>query len=141
MHPPRPTDFFSCPKSSNNLQPVFTMIKSIAFFVYCVKDMARARKFYEETLGLTTGLNYEDKWVEYEVAGQTFAVTSMDIGHQAGVKGGVVGFEVEDYDKTIAQLKQKQVKFVMDTYETPGCRFAVITDPDGNEMMIHRRKS
>jgi predicted enzyme related to lactoylglutathione lyase len=116
------------------------MINSIAFFTYPVTDMARARKFYEETLGLKVGLNYQEQWVEYEVAGQTFAITSMDIGHKAGVKGGVVGFEVDDYDKALVTLKEKQAKFVMDTYETPGCRFAAVADPDGNEVMIHKRK-
>lgn len=117
------------------------MIKSIAFIVYSVSDMPRARKFYEGTLGLKTGMIFQEVWVEYEVAGQTFAITSMDIGRKPGVKGGVVAFEVDDYDKMIAALKAKQVKFSMETYETPVCHFAAIEDPDGNEMMIHKRKS
>ena len=28
----------------------------------------------------------------------------------------------------------------METYKTPVCRFAVIADPDGNEIIIHKRK-
>ena len=117
------------------------MIKSIAFFSYIVKDMARARKFYETSLGLTVGMNFADQWVEYEVAGQTFAITCMDTGHQAGVKGGIVAFEVDDFDTALVRLKATQVKFVMDKYETPVCNFAVVADPDGNEIMIHRRKA
>ena len=35
------------------------MLKSIAFFVYPVSDMARARKFYEEALGLKMGMNFK----------------------------------------------------------------------------------
>ena len=117
------------------------MIKSIAFFSYVVKDMARARKFYETSLGLTVGMNFADQWVEYEVAGQTFAITCMDTGHQAGVKGGIVAFEVDDFDTALVRLKATQTKFVMDKYETPVCNFAVVADPDGNEVMIHRRKA
>ncbi len=116
------------------------MINSIAFFMYPVTDMARAREFYEETLGLKVGMNFQEHWVEYVVAGQTFGITTVDMGHQAGVKGGVAGFEVDDYDEALARLREKQVKFVMDTYETPVCHFAVVTDPDGNELMIHKRK-
>jgi predicted enzyme related to lactoylglutathione lyase len=117
------------------------MITSIAFFSYIVKDMARARKFYETTLGLNVGMNFQDMWVEYEVGGQTFAITTMDTGHQAGVKGGTVAFEVDDFDQALVRLKAMQTKFVLDKYETPVCNFAVIADPDGNEIMIHRRKS
>jgi predicted enzyme related to lactoylglutathione lyase len=117
------------------------MINSIAFFNYTVKDMARARKFYETTLGLTPGMNFQDQWVEYEVAGQTFAITSMETGHQPGLKGGYVAFEVDDFEKTMVRLKAMQTKFVMEKYETPVCHFAVIADPDGNEIMIHKRKS
>jgi len=116
------------------------MIKSIAFFLYPVKDIARSRKFYEETLGLKLGMNFQDQWIEYEVDGVAFAISSIDMQHQPGAKGGVVGFEVDDYEKEIARLKAAKVNFLMETYETPVCHFAVITDPDGNEVMIHKRK-
>ncbi len=117
------------------------MLKSVAFFVYPVTDMARARKFYEETLGLQLGMNFQDAWVEFDLAGQTLDITNMDMGHQPGAKGGAIAFEVDDYGKAIAALKEKKAPFVMDTYETPVCHFAVVADPDGNQVMIHRRKS
>ena len=117
------------------------MLKSIAFFVYPVTDMARARKFYEETLGLKLAMNYQDAWVEFELDGQTLAITNMDLGHQPGAKGGMIAFEVDDHNKVVTALKEKKATFVMDTYETPGCHFAVVADPDGNQIMIHRRKS
>jgi len=28
----------------------------------------------------------------------------------------------------------------MDTYPTPVCQFAVVADPDGNQVMVHKRK-
>jgi hypothetical protein len=28
----------------------------------------------------------------------------------------------------------------MDTMETPVCHFAIVRDPDGNAVMIHKRK-
>lgn len=35
-------------------------VKHIAFTVYPVKDMARARSFYEQDLGLRLGKNFHD---------------------------------------------------------------------------------
>jgi predicted enzyme related to lactoylglutathione lyase len=115
------------------------MINSVAFFVYPVRDIARSREFYEQVLGLKVETNFGDKWIEYDVAGTTFAITSMDIAHQPGAKGGAVAFEVDDLDAEIARLKIKRVKFVLDTYTTPVCRFIVIADPDDNDVMIHKR--
>jgi extradiol dioxygenase family protein len=48
------------------------MFKKVAFTYYPVTDVSRARKFYEETLGLKSGSagNQEDNWwVEYDLPG------------------------------------------------------------------------
>ncbi|MEK7674906.1 MAG: VOC family protein [Verrucomicrobiota bacterium] len=116
------------------------MITSIAFYVYPVTDIARARHFYENVLGLKLESNFRDEWIEYDLNGGTFAITTTDATHQAGIKGGVIAFEVDDLDSEIARLKAQPVKFVMETCETPVCRFAVVNDPDGNELIIHKRK-
>ena len=115
------------------------MLKSIAFFVYPVTDMARARKFYEETLGLKLASNFKDMWVEYELGDGTLALTNAEIG-TPGAKGGAIAFEVDDHAKTVAELKAKNVTFVLDVCDTPVCHFATIADPDGNHVMIHKRK-
>ena len=49
-------------------------------------------------------------------------------------------FEVADLDAFVKTLKGKSVTFVMDILETPVCRMAVISDPDGNHITIHKRK-
>lgn len=117
------------------------MITSIAFTVYPVKDMAAARRFYEDALGLKLGMNFQDAWVEYDVAGGTFAITNMDERHHAGANGAVVAFEVEDLDACVAALKGKGVPFVLEAIATPVCRLAIVSDPDGNEVILHRRNA
>src|SRR4030066_538476 len=72
------------------------MIKSIAFIVYPVSDMARSRVFYESVLGLTPAYSYGDEWVEYDLGDSTFAITTTDMGHTPGALGAIVAFEVED---------------------------------------------
>lgn len=115
------------------------MITSIAFTVYPVSDMAAARRFYENALGLTLAMNYQELWVEYDVAGGTFALTTMDERHQAGAKGAIVGFEVTDLDACVASLKANGATFVQEPMSTPVCRIAIVSDPSGNEVMLHRR--
>lgn len=117
------------------------MIQSIAFFVYPISDMKRARDFYERVLGLKAGSSFGDEWIEYDVGGATFAITAMDATHKPAAKGAVVAFEVDDLDATVAQLKAAGARFAQENAESPVCRFAIALDPDGNELIIHKRKS
>ena len=116
------------------------MIASIAFIVYPVTDMARSRMFYETVPGLTVNENHEGTWVEYDVGGCIFAITTTDMGHRPGAKGAVVGFETFDLDRCVKGLKEQSVTFVADIFSTPACRMAVIEDPDSNRIVIHKRR-
>lgn len=53
------------------------MIKHIAFTMYPVKDMARARRFYEEALGLAPTKDCRGEWVEYHLDNGCFALTTL----------------------------------------------------------------
>ncbi len=121
-------------------------ITEIAFTVYPVSDITRAREFYEETLGLGVyeEVDYEQEggpagtyWIEYEVNGSIFAISNnLELSQQNGV-----AFEVEDYEEAIAALKDAGVRFVTDRIDTPVCCLRVISDPDGNLITIHKRKT
>ena len=117
------------------------MITNIAFTVYPVSDVVKSRRFYEEILGLKIGHNFGDRWVEYDIAGQTFAISNMMEGNTPGAQGAGIGLEVDDFDKTLASLKQAGVKFLAEAFSTPVCRMAVIADPDGNGIVIHKLNS
>lgn len=116
------------------------MITAMAFTVYPVSDMARSGRFYENVLGLTAGYVLGDQWVEYDVGGSTFAVTTTDMGHPPGAKGAVVAFETTDLDAFVKRLKEQSVPFVVEMFSTPVCRMAVIEDPDRNHVTIHQRQ-
>jgi predicted enzyme related to lactoylglutathione lyase len=116
------------------------MLKEIAFTCYPVADMAKARAFYEGLLGLKVTHSFGDGWIEYDLGAGTFVVTSMDENHKPGIKGAVVAFEVEDFDKAMSHLKERHAKFINEPSDTPVCRVAVIADPDGNEIILHKRK-
>ncbi len=122
------------------------MLKVIefAFTGYSVTDVARSRAFYEDILGLkpATVFDHEGKyWVEYEVGAHTLAITNMSEEWKPSPDGGGIALEVEDFDVSIAWLKEKGVKFYFEPTDSPVCRMALVSDPDGNSLCIHKRKS
>lgn len=118
------------------------MINEIAFTVTPVTDLSRARAFYEGILELKpTSLYEEAGWVEYEIGAGAFALGRSDDKWKPSPFGSSVAFEVDDLDATITKLKESDVAFDMDVTDTAVCRMAVVLDPDGSKVMIHKRKA
>ena len=116
------------------------MIKKVAFVAIAVSDKERARKFYQETLELKPGMTaMEGAWVEYELGAVTLGV-GCHPAWQPSRDGTSVAFEVDDIDVAIAKLKERGVTFEMDKTETPVCWMAQFRDPDGNKLLVHKRK-
>jgi predicted enzyme related to lactoylglutathione lyase len=118
-------------------------ITEIAFSCYAVTDMARARKFYEDVLGLkptTVHDSEHGKWVEYEFGPHALAIGSSPM-FKASPDGCSVALEVENFDDAIAHLKKHNVKFRIEPMPTPVCQMAMVFDPDGNTICIHKRKA
>ncbi len=59
---------------------------------------------------------------------------------RARVQGTSGALAVEDFDAAILKLKVAVIRFAMEPFETPGCHMAVVQDPDGNKLMIHKLK-
>jgi len=114
------------------------MIKDLAFVLYPVTDIARARAFYEGTLGLKVAETFGDSWIEYAAGSATFAITNA---FSAAAPPSSVAFEVDDLDAQLASLKEAGVPIQGDINEFPGCRMALITDPDGSTICLHQKKS
>lgn len=117
------------------------MIKEIAFTAVPVTDMQRARAFYEGSLGLKpTHDAGEGQWIEYEIGPGTLAITNIESEWKPSEQGTMVAFEVDDLDASVAGLKAGGVSIVMDIFETPVCRMAIVADPDGNKLTLHQHK-
>lgn len=121
------------------------MIKKVAFTMYPVIDPARARRFYEETLGLTVGSHGGEgdrQWIEYDLpGGGCIALTNVVPDKPSTEAGGTIALEVEDLDALIADLKSKGVQFKSDIIHSPVCRMAVCVDSEGNALLLHQLKS
>jgi predicted enzyme related to lactoylglutathione lyase len=115
--------------------------KKIAFTGIPVTDMKRARGFYEGVLGLKpAGVFGEGIWIEYEIGPDTLAIGSVGDQWKPSADGTSVAIEVEDFDAAIRSLKEAKARFAEEKIESPVCWMAVVHDPDGNKIIIHKLK-
>jgi predicted enzyme related to lactoylglutathione lyase len=130
--------------NSSVLTPAATIrVKEIAFVLHPVADIARARKFYEQLLGLAIGMQLEFTpgvwWIEYEIAGVALAVTNL---FPAGAPGGAsLSLEVADLDAARAAIAGAKSTVTSDITEYPPCRMFGIMSPDGHSVIFHQRKA
>ena len=110
-----------------------------------VKDMARARRFYETQLGLQPeGLRPDGKF-NYRVGGTTLALFPKAEGTKA--THTALSFRVERIEPAVAALKGRGVQFA--DYDFPGLKTvehvcvlgsekaAWFEDPEGNILCLH----
>lgn len=118
-------------------------VLEFAFVGYPVTDLQRSRDFYENVLGFSPNSTWGDEktgWVEYEIGPHTLAITNSSRElWKASSNGPAVALEVEDFDESMKHLRQNGVTFTIEPTTSPICRLAVITDPDGNSIAIHKR--
>ncbi|MDZ5458100.1 VOC family protein [Azohydromonas lata] len=110
-----------------------------------VKDMARARAFYETCLGLQPGGLQPDGKFVYRVGGSTLALFPKVEGTKADHTA--ISFQVSDIAAEIQELKRAGVVF--EDYDFPGLKTvnhvcvlgaekaAWFKDTEGNYLCIH----
>jgi predicted enzyme related to lactoylglutathione lyase len=92
------------------------------------QDLERARAFYSEQLGLEP-TEERPGGLRYRVAGGEFAI--FQSGGEPSGEHTQMGFEVEDIDAAVAELRQRGVVF--EEYDLPGLTTVDgIADIDGN---------
>jgi predicted enzyme related to lactoylglutathione lyase len=117
-------------------------IQKTDFVVIPSRDLERSRRFYGEVLGLRPDPHAQgERWIEFwagdtcpglwepEAMGQEFQPT----------KNGPIAFRVPDVAAARAELEAKGVKFHGETIDSGVCHIAPFEDPDGNDLMLHRR--
>lgn len=120
-------------------------ITAIAYTGYPVTDMPRARAFYEGLLGLQSAKIFEHdgrQWIEYDIGPATLCISNMAPDKwKPSPDGPVTALEVEDFAAAVAGLRGGGVKFLIEPMDTGVCEMAIVADPDGNSLIIHRRKA
>jgi predicted enzyme related to lactoylglutathione lyase len=110
-----------------------------------VKDIDRARAFYEGCLGLSPGGFKPDGKFVYSVGGSTLALFPKPEGTKADHTA--ISFQVNDITASIEQLKRSGVVF--EDYDFPGLKTvnhvcvlgaekaAWFKDTEGNYLCLH----
>lgn len=111
-----------------------------------VIDMARARAFYERSLGLTPGGFRPDGKFVYAVGGSTLALFPKEEGTKA--EHTAISFRVDDIAASVSELEKAGVVF--EDYDLPGFKTvdhvcvlgaekaAWFKDTEGNYLCIHQ---
>jgi predicted enzyme related to lactoylglutathione lyase len=101
-----------------------------------VDDMARALKFYGQTLGLPVK-NEGDDWSELSADGVTIGLNARESTHGDGTGGAVLTFQPDGtlYDE-IVRLTDAGVQFVDEVSEHPWGRIASFKDSEGNDLQL-----
>jgi len=115
-------------------------VQKLDFVAIPSRDAERARAFYGETLGLRRDPKSENEfWVgdtclgiwEPERQGMPFEPQ----------RNGHLALHVADVGEARKELEAKGVEFQSETFDTGVCHMALFRDPDGNDLMLHRRYS
>ena len=118
--------------------------KADATPMIAVKDLDRARSFYEGTLGLTSKDEWGGEGVTLKSGDTLFNVYKSEF---AGTnKATALTFDVDDVDSQVRELKDKGVSFEHydlqglerqgDVYVAQGMKTAWFKDPDGNILSL-----
>ena len=113
------------------------MIKTVWCIAFYVSDLRKAKKFYEEILGLEKKYEYPS-YVGFECGGVEIGLIPKLEGEQkASQTSPSVEFLVDNVDKVYKDLKSKGVKFIKELHdEAWGGSQATFTDPDGHILEI-----
>ncbi len=116
------------------------MIKEFAFIGIPVTDLPRARKFYEDVLGLKPSSEVVRNNIEYDVGSGTLLIADYGDRWRPASGGTIAAFEVDDVDAMTARVKASGAAVQMEATDSPVCRFSMVSDPDGNTLILHKRK-
>lgn len=96
--------------------------QSEVFTSFSVDDLKSARKFYADVLGLDVTESREGLSIALHGGGKAFIYPKPN--HQPATYT-ILNFRVDDVDRTVAQLKEKGIRF--ESYDLPGLK----TDENG----------
>jgi predicted enzyme related to lactoylglutathione lyase len=117
-----------------------SLILGIDTTTYLVKDVARAKAFYRDVMGLPLTAEFGDQGCEFVMPDNTaFSLWKMDDG--SWTQGNGVIFSVADFEGALDHYKGAGVKVAPHTEDTPVCKMGFAEDSEGNTFILHFRKN
>jgi catechol 2,3-dioxygenase-like lactoylglutathione lyase family enzyme len=114
-------------------------VERVDFVSFLTQDIARAKRFYGEVLGLEIETEGEND-LEFRAGQVTLDIFDpSSIGQPFAPSPAGLALRVPDVAAARAELEAKDVEFEGDTIDTGVCHMAHFRDPDDNALMLHRR--
>ena len=114
-------------------------VEHVDFVSFLTQDLARAKRFYTEVIGLEVETEGEHD-LELQAGQVTLDIFDpSSIGQPFAPSPAGLALRVSDVDAARVELEAKGVEFDGETIVTGVCRQAWFKDPDGNALMLHRR--
>ncbi len=116
--------------------------KPIAFAGMAATEIKRARALHEGTLGLKASSEFnQGVWIEYQIGPDTLAIGSVGDQWKPSPDDTSVAIEVEDFEDALQTLEKANAPVLAEKIESPTCRMAIVQDPDGNKIIVHKLKT
>jgi catechol 2,3-dioxygenase-like lactoylglutathione lyase family enzyme len=122
-----------------------SLVTGVDFVSIPTKNMAAARDFYGNVLGLEAsklwqGPGEDPVGAEFETGTVTIALMDCDrLGIPFQPMKAPIAFQVEDVRAAKAELESRGVSFQGDIIDSGVCHQAIFEDPDGNTLDLHHR--
>lgn len=115
-----------------------TAIRGIDASYYLVKDVARAKTFWRDVMGLAVTWDAES-FVEFDLGdGNTFGLFRMEDGSWSKCDG--ILFSVGDAREAAGYYRARGAKIKDEFFDGPACIMAFGEDSEGNDFILHQRK-
>jgi catechol 2,3-dioxygenase-like lactoylglutathione lyase family enzyme len=120
------------------------IVERVDFISVPVTDMERSKRFYGETLGFEEIPHPEGTFPEYQLGENVslYLVQMENIGRTfEGPHTSSFALRVPDVEAAQTELEAKGIEFDFgaEPFDTGVCHMALFKDPDGNQIMLHRR--
>jgi catechol 2,3-dioxygenase-like lactoylglutathione lyase family enzyme len=114
-------------------------IRGVDFVMVQVSDLARAARFYRETLGLPQEIYSEEyQWAEFNCGNLTLALKGGEKLPDL-IAGGRLALAVDDIHAAYEELRAAGARLQGEPADHGVCWHLDVLDPDGNPVMLHQR--
>jgi predicted enzyme related to lactoylglutathione lyase len=114
-------------------------VEHVDFISVPTQDVPRAKRFYGELLGLEIERDTPGG-AEYRAGQVTLGIWKPeDQGMPFAPNPAGFALRVADVAEAQKELEAQGVEFEMSTFDTGVCHMALMHDPDGNRILLHRR--
>jgi catechol 2,3-dioxygenase-like lactoylglutathione lyase family enzyme len=111
-------------------------IERVDFVSIPTRDLARAKRFYGETLGLPSHSYSPDDFETANVTLELWEPEKQDVPFVPNENG--IALRVPDVEAAVEELRGAGAE-VMGIRDSGVCHMGFVKDPDGNVLILHRR--